>query len=125
MPRNGSLTTDEINKIKQWINEGANEEVSTSGENELQQPDNFKLLGNYPNPFNPTTTFNYDIAKASAVRLQVFDVLGRQVAELVNERKAPGSYTVNFDASNLSSGMYIYRMQAGSNIFTQKMTLIK
>jgi len=103
------------------------EDLLTSRESDgiSDLPSSFKLGRNYPNPFNPTTTFNYDIAKASVVKLEVFDVLGRKVAELVNGRKSPGSYSVRFDAGNLSSGLYIYRLQAGGSVFTQKMTLIK
>jgi len=102
------------------------EDLLTSKNDESSNfPSSFKLGRNYPNPFNPTTTLNYDIATASVVKLEVFDVLGRKVAELVNGRKSPGSYSVRFDAGNLSSGLYIYRLQAGGNVFTQKMTLIK
>ena len=88
-------------------------------------PESFQLKQNYPNPFNPTTTITYDVADAGLVKLEVFDVLGRKVTELVNERKAAGSYSKNFDAGSLSSGMYIYRLQAGEKVFTQKMMLVK
>ncbi|MDZ7806687.1 MAG: T9SS type A sorting domain-containing protein [Gracilimonas sp.] len=88
-------------------------------------PQKFRLGQNYPNPFNPTTSFTYDVARASDVKLEVFDMLGRKVTELVNERKAAGTYTISFDASALSSGMYIYRLQAADAVLTKKMTLIK
>jgi glycosidase len=88
-------------------------------------PSSFSLGRNYPNPFNPTTTFSYDLAETSIVKLEVFDMLGRRVAELENGRKSAGSYSVRFDAGNLSSGIYIYRLQAAGKVFTQKMTLIK
>ncbi len=88
-------------------------------------PTEFKLGQNYPNPFNPTTTFNYDVAEAGVVKLEVFDMLGRKVSELVNERRSPGSYTISFNAGNLSSGMYFYRMKAGNEVFIKKMMLIK
>lgn len=88
-------------------------------------PESFSLFQNYPNPFNPSTTITYDVAKESNVKLEVYDLLGRKVQELVNERQEVNSYTVFFDASGLSSGVYIYRLKAGGKVFTKKMTLIK
>lgn len=88
-------------------------------------PESFTLMQNYPNPFNPYTTITYDVAKDSNVKLEVYDLLGRKVQELVNERQEVNSYTVQFDAKNLSSGVYIYRLKAGGKVFTKKMTLIK
>lgn len=98
------------------------ETVSNEIENEITR---FVLNQNYPNPFNPSTNISFEIPKSSEVTLEVFDMLGRKVVSLVNERKAAGSYTVPFYASSLSSGMYIYRLQAGSFIQTRKLTLIK
>lgn len=85
----------------------------------------FSLNQNYPNPFNPTTFINYQLGVASDVRLGVYDILGRELAVLVNERKAPGSYSVRFDASGLASGMYFYRLQAGSFVQAKKMLVLK
>jgi uncharacterized protein YhbP (UPF0306 family) len=85
----------------------------------------FSLKQNYPNPFNPITTIAYSIEKATDVRLTVYDVLGREVASLVNEAKKPGIYQVQFDASRFASGIYLYRLQAGSYVKTQKMMLLK
>lgn len=103
------------------------EGLLTSAENASGDdlPDSFRLKQNYPNPFNPSTTIAFDVAKAGVVKLEVFDVLGRKVTELVNGRKAAGSYSVSFNADNLGSGMYIYRLQAGEKVFTQKMMLVK
>lgn len=103
------------------------EGILTSAEAELDSdlPDSFQLKQNYPNPFNPVTTISFDVARTGLVKLEVFDVLGRKVAQLANERKAAGSYTLNFNAGNLSSGMYIYRLQAGEKVFTRKMMLVK
>ena len=103
------------------------EELVVSNENPNGEdiPQNFGLGQNYPNPFNPTTSFTYNVPQTSEVKLEVFDMLGRKVKELVNERKAAGSYTVSFDASDLSSGMYIYRLQAAETVLSKKMTLIK
>lgn len=80
---------------------------------------------NYPNPFNPSTTINFGVPEQGNVRLEVFDMLGRKVSELLNEPKTAGRYSVNFDASQLASGLYIYRLQVGSVVLTKKMTLIK
>ncbi len=88
-------------------------------------PKNFMLSQNYPNPFNPATTISFQIPKSSFVTLKVYDVLGREVASLINEQKSPGTYSVNFNASNLSSGMYLYRLQAGDFVETKKLVLLK
>jgi len=88
-------------------------------------PNDFELLQNYPNPFNPTTTINYNIAKETNVKLDVFDVLGRHVQTLVNQKQTPGKYNVEFNASKLTSGVYIYRLQAGSYFFVKKLLLMK
>lgn len=101
-------------------------DVQTSVANEADElPVEFSLSQNYPNPFNPSTNISYAIPKAAEVKLLIFDMLGRNVASLVNERKAPGRYTVRFDAGNLSSGTYIYRIEAGSFVQTKKLMLIK
>lgn len=102
-------------------------EYSVSNENEVasDEPTVFRLAQNYPNPFNPVTNLQYDVAKVGTVKLEIFDILGRKVANLVNGNKAVGSYTVAFDASKLGSGIYLARYTAGGNVFIQKMTLIK
>jgi hypothetical protein len=99
-------------------------EMSTSNENG-DNPFTFGLEQNYPNPFNPTTVINYSVADISNVKLEVFDVLGRKVATLVNQVKSPGSYTANFNASSISSGIYFYRLEAGDFTSIKKMMLIK
>jgi len=81
-------------------------------------PTEFKLFYNYPNPFNPSTTITYQIPKLSFVSLKVYDILGREVVALVNEEKPIGNYKVNFNASGLSSGIYFYRLVAGSFVET-------
>ncbi|MCH8494282.1 MAG: T9SS type A sorting domain-containing protein [Balneolales bacterium] len=100
---------------------------STSNEPETTTlPQDVSLSQNYPNPFNPTTTIAYSLPQAGAVRLDVYDVLGRQVATLVNnEGHAAGRFSVDFDASRLTTGVYIYRLQAGNTIITKKLSLIK
>jgi endo-1,4-beta-xylanase len=88
-------------------------------------PKEFALNQNYPNPFNPTTIINYQLPKISFVTLKVYDVLGREVKELVNGEQDAGTYTVNFNASGLSSGIYFYRIEAGSFSQVKKMLLLK
>ncbi len=88
-------------------------------------PEKFDLKPNYPNPFNPSTRISFDLPESAEVRLTVFDVLGRQVATLVNQPMKAGSHTVNFDAQRLASGVYIYRLEAGSFSMTRNMMLIK
>ncbi len=98
---------------------------SVSNEDDLQIVKSFKLNQNYPNPFNPTTNISYEIASAQNVKLIVYDITGRKISELVNKRQAAGAYTVNFDASNLASGVYIYRLQAQDFSTSKRMVLIK
>jgi len=88
-------------------------------------PTEFSLGQNYPNPFNPSTTINYSIPEFSFVTLKVYDVLGSEVATLVNEDKSVGSYEVEFDANELTSGIYFYKIQSGSFVETKKMVLMK
>jgi hypothetical protein len=88
-------------------------------------PYKFALEQNYPNPFNPTTTISYNVPTASDVKIAVFDVLGQEITTLVNEQKMPGTYQASFDASNLTSGVYFYQMQAGSFSETRKMMLVR
>jgi photosystem II stability/assembly factor-like uncharacterized protein len=85
----------------------------------------FKLSQNYPNPFNPTTAIKFELPERRQVTLKVYDVLGNEIATLVNEEKPGGSYEVEFNASNLTSGIYFCRLQAGSYIETRKMILLK
>lgn len=89
------------------------------------KPADFKLSQNYPNPFNPTTAINYSLNKKSHVELKVYNVLGSEVATLVNETKNAGSYKISFDATNLSSGVYFYQLKAGDQTITRKMMLMK
>ena len=88
-------------------------------------PIEFKLHDNYPNPFNPSTKIHYDIPEKSLVQLKVYDILGKEVATVVNMNQAAGSYVANFDASKLSSGIYIYKITAGNYSSTKKMMLLK
>ena len=85
----------------------------------------FNLEQNYPNPFNPTTNIKYSLAERSAVSLIVYDILGNEIATLVNTTQSVGDYDINFDAANLASGLYIYTLKAGSFTSTKKMMLLK
>ena len=89
------------------------------------KPLKFQLDQNYPNPFNPTTTINYQLSKNGMVTLKVYDVLGSEVKTLVNEIKQPGAYKVNFDGRSLPSGVYFYRLTAGTFTQTKKLVLMK
>lgn len=90
-----------------------------------QTPTAFVLAQNYPNPFNPTTSIGYEINTAAQVRLAVYDLTGREMAVLVDRNQVSGRYNVQFDAANLPSGVYIYRLTAGSFVQMRKMTLVR
>lgn len=86
---------------------------------------NFSLSQNYPNPFNPTTMIQYTVSKMEFVTIKIYDVLGKEVATLVNEEKNAGNYSIGFDGSKLSSGVYLYKLRQGKYIDTKKMILLK
>ncbi len=88
-------------------------------------PKVYELSQNYPNPFNPTTVINFALPKASDVQLTVYNILGQKVTELVNTKMVAGNHSINFNATNLASGMYIYRIKAGSFVSVKKMMLLK
>jgi len=91
----------------------------------LNIPTEFSLSQNYPNPFNPTTTIDFTLPSATYVSLKVFDLLGNQVAFLIDQQQEAGSYSLLFDGTNLASGNYIYIINAGGEVITKKMTLLK
>ena len=103
--------------------------VITGIEEDLQKPLTFKLEQNYPNPFNPSTRIQYQVSSNSHVSLNVYDVLGNEIATLVNEEKEPGSFEVEFNLAsgnrNLASGVYFYQLKAGEFIETKKMILLR
>jgi hypothetical protein len=101
------------------------ESVGVEEKNNSFLPLTWSLSQNYPNPFNPTTTIKYQIPKASFVSLKIYDINGREVEELINEQQNTGHYEVQFNAGNLSSGVYFYRLQAGSFMETKKLILLK
>jgi hypothetical protein len=91
----------------------------------LSPPQTFELRQNYPNPFNPTTIISYELPANDMVRLEIYDILGRKIETLLSERQNAGNHSVPFNASNLSSGVYFYRLSAGSFVQTKKLMLIK
>ncbi len=127
----GSLTFKFISDANNYVGSGWGAVLTTipgpTGITDEQNkiPSEYSLNQNYPNPFNPTTTIKYSIPKTSNVELKVFDILGSEVAELVNEEKPAGNYTVNFNASRLPSGIYFYRIEAGKFTTTKKLILLK
>jgi hypothetical protein len=88
-------------------------------------PSDFTLEQNYPNPFNPSTKISFGLPQRASVVLKVFNTLGQEVAELVNEFLEAGTHSYNFDASKLTSGVYIYSLQTDAGVISKKMTLIK
>lgn len=92
---------------------------------EATSPTSFALRQNYPNPFNPSTSISYSLAKLGNVNLTVYDLLGNEVAQLVNEVQPAGKHTIQFDGSKLASGVYFYRLDTGSGLLTRKMMLLK
>ncbi|MFA7288151.1 MAG: M20/M25/M40 family metallo-hydrolase [Melioribacteraceae bacterium] len=103
-----------------------NEVTSVKDENEdLVLPSEFVLEQNYPNPFNPATMISYSLPREGFVSLRVYDILGNEAAELVNEQKSAGTHRVNFNAENLSSGIYFYTLETGGKRLANKMMLLK
>jgi hypothetical protein len=98
---------------------------STSSVNENDDFYTYKLEQNYPNPFNPTTFINYQLAKPGFVTITIYNMLGMEIAKLVNEKKPTGSYEIEFDGPDLTNGIYFYRIQTGNFVETKKMVLMK
>jgi len=103
----------------------AGQKWPVSADENLSKPIKFELSQNFPNPFNPTTTIEYSVAKEGLINISVFNILGQKVAELINEVKSVGNYKINFNASNLTSGVYYYKLTAGNYTIAKKMQLIK
>lgn len=116
-------------RLKQIDFNGSFEYFNLSNEVNIGVPDKFSISQNYPNPFNPVTKVNYDIPFDSKVNIRIFDISGKEVMNVINEVKPAGYYSVNINGSNLSSGIYFYRITAEGNglnyVNTKKMTLIK
>ena len=132
IPKPEALQPDLLKTVKN-LNTRFTLQVSSSDTIFTNLPDNqpkeipksVRLQQNYPNPFNPSTTIRFALPERSQVQLTVYDLMGREVAALVNETKPAGRHSVQFDAANLASGVYIYRLDTGAELFTRKMILIK
>jgi hypothetical protein len=98
---------------------------STAVGNERARPVQFALRQNYPNPFNPTTRIEFEIAAADLVVMRVFDLLGREVTTLVNDKLQPGKYEATFEANGLAGGVFLYRLQTSSFTETKQMVLLR
>ena len=130
-PKNYSFTDHDISRSGQY--EYRLKQIDNDGQFEYSHiisvyvgaPADFYLSQNYPNPFNPSTNIDYSIPKSSKVSLKVYDILGKEVASLVDEFKETGTYTVTFDASNLAGGIYLCVISAGDFVQTKKMSLVK
>ena|GEM_PF-3553535 len=105
-----------------YIHDGIPVGIDADGNDKVVE---FRLFGNYPNPFNPTTQIRFSLPMETAVELDVYTITGRHVANLVSEIRPPGTHQVTFDASGLASGVYMYRIRAGNYIETRKLTLIR
>ncbi|MCK9212474.1 MAG: T9SS type A sorting domain-containing protein, partial [Ignavibacteriaceae bacterium] len=127
----GKTYDDEMNYFKNWIIERFSwmdtELLRIVGLEETaeEKPSSFGLFQNYPNPFNPETTISYRLSVFSKVSLKVFDVLGTEIAILVNGNQNPGAYETHFKSNQLSSGIYFYQLRAGNFIQTRKMIVLK
>ena len=118
------------NEINEKLKPGEEITISKTTINKLKVtgeliPNEYALEQNYPNPFNPSTTIKFHIPELSFVTLKVYDVLGNEIATLVNEEESIGSFDIEFGAAALPSGIYFYRLRAGSFVETKKMVLMK
>jgi len=112
----------EYYKINEALNNG---ELVTTVQNQEKLPSQFQLSQNYPNPFNPITIINYFLPTDEKVVIKIYDILGKEIAELVNEFKTAGKYSVEFNGSSLASGIYFYRIEAGKFTQTKKLVFTK
>jgi hypothetical protein len=133
VPDWGNLSLSNLKILIDTGNKGSNDDslilvnqyTGVNDHNQPNTPNSYSLVQNYPNPFNPTTTINYQLKFGGRVTLKVYNILGREVATLVNEEKPAGNYSIVFDAGKLSSGIYFYRLQTGNFVATKKMILLK
>ncbi|MBS1552857.1 MAG: T9SS type A sorting domain-containing protein [Bacteroidetes bacterium] len=98
-------------------------EIQSNGNTQI--PDRVTLQQNYPNPFNPSTTISFSLPSKAETTLKIYNILGKEVRTLVSEKLSAGNYDVTFNASDLTSGVYFYRLQAGNMVETKKLMLVK
>ena len=127
MPPNDPLSQSQIDLIAQWIDEGAGNSLSTD---DVFLPKGYTLHQNYPNPFNPTTLIRYDLPQDAFVKITVFNMYGKVIKTIINEKKSSGSKFIHWDATNnqgkpVSSGVYLYRIKIDNFMQTKKMIFIK
>ena len=122
---NRTVTDSERTAVENYLTDKYNLVTGIEDSKENIIPEQFTLSQNYPNPFNPSTTIRFQVPNSSFVNLKVYDILGNEVATLVNEEKPAGSYVSVFNAAGLSSGIYFYKLTAGSFVETKKMILLK
>ena len=120
---NGYVSTD-TDKVRDAIS-AALDSIGTSSEREFSLPSSIQLHQNYPNPFNPTTSIGFSLNQSGMVSLKVYDLLGKHIATLVDEVRPAGEYVEHWNASDVPSGIYLYRLRSGDQSLTRKMTLIK
>ncbi len=129
-----NISEPQSGMIRDYVFEttGRYEETTTLGRGEAPSlirnnnvPYENKLFNNYPNPFNPKTKIKFSIKTNNWVKISIYDLLGRQVSMLVNQFKEKGEYDIEFDGSNLASGIYFYRIEAGNFVQSKKMVLVK
>ncbi|RCK73942.1 MAG: hypothetical protein IGBAC_2089 [Ignavibacteriae bacterium] len=120
----GGRTLDSVNSFDYLLIKYG-ENLTEIKESKTNQPNKLSLYQNYPNPFNPSTTIKFKIPKTTHVTLKIYNILGQEVAELVNEEIKPGVYNINWNASNIASGVYFYRLKVGDFIKTNKMIITK
>ncbi|HAW78630.1 MAG TPA: hypothetical protein DF712_10570 [Balneola sp.] len=116
-----------VNNDYEDVNESIQDELAlaTSNEHKAELPNSILLKQNFPNPFNPTTTISYTLPEATNVSLNIYNMLGIHIISLQNGFKPAGEHSITFDASSMSSGLYIYKLSAGATTLTKRMTLIK
>jgi hypothetical protein len=121
-------TVSDADFVSTFANQGLQAQLDNSSSNKKivakEVPSDYSI-SNYPNPFNPTTTINYQLPSDGIVTLKVYDVVGKEVATLVNAHRSAGTYSVEFNASGLPSGIYIYRLSANNFTESKKMLLMK
>lgn len=124
MPSGGSLSEAQISLIRDWINQGALETIGTNIHRETT-PVTIHLHQNYPNPFNPSTIIAFDLSNETFVEIGIFTADGKEVRRLVNQHYPAGAHSVTFNADGLSSGVYLYRLQADNQQIARTMMLIR